>query len=814
MITSINSIGYGWLQLRWWPQLLILLVMIFTNLAAAQSPLSPPAPPPAQLVYQPLLDLSFPFTVLAIAAHPDDEDSDTLAYYRTKYGARTVIVLGTRGEGGQNSQGPELYAALGIRRIQEMTAAANKLQAITFNLGLPEPGFSKSVNATFQLWQRPEALRRLVYALRLFRPDIIITNHERDTGHAHHQAMRLLTEEAIVQAANPQNFPLQLQNGLATWQVKRFFARTVNNQQYDTEFDTNATDPVYKHQYSQLGYQSRQEHRTQGPWLAPAFTGERMLRYNLVLNKEGEFRRWYYLHQNLIPHPIYQKVQALVFAAPATSAQLAAQLPPLVLASRLIQAINLVTQLQETELVPDPQFAEITEKLHRALLALQPVTLHLAPSLTQLPVGGELQLQATITSTQPVTLSPVRLATPDDWAVTALTKAATSLTAGATTKAEFNLKILETAAPDLTNPDYFAAATFGQPQIVAQVGVTFPGLLRPIIVSQTTRLEVAPQLIMQVTPAQLPLNIANGQITNTAIAQVTVINNSNQPLTARLRARGLPPIRITPDDQQFLIAARSQAVLSCFLEIGRPITAGKILIPIVLTDNYGQELLTQPLEIALIDVQINPKLRVGYLRSFDFTLAQALEFLGVNQQALTLEAIAAGNLANHYDTIILDSRAYLAYPGLAQINDRLLQFVREGGNLVVLGQRPIDWNSQQFAPYPIKLSAQRVSERDAAVNFLLPAHPLLNRPNQITAKDFDNWVQERGLNFPETWDERYQMLLASADSGEPLLTGGLLVAHHGRGYYIYTSYALARQLRNRHSGAYRLLANLLSGKNP
>jgi hypothetical protein len=319
---------------------------------------------------------------------------------------------------------------------------------------------------------------------------------------------------------------------------------------------------------------------------------------------------------------------------------------------------------------------------------------------------------------------------------------------------------------------------------------------------------------MQVTPAQLPLNIANGQITNTAIVQVTVINNSNQPLTARLRARGLPPIRITPDDQQFLIAARSQAVLSCFLEIGRPITAGKILIPIVLTDNYGQELLTQPLEVALIDVQINPKLRVGYLRSFDFTLAQAIEFLGVNQQALTLETIAAGNLANHYDTIILDSRAYLAHPGLAQINDRLLQFVREGGNLVVLNQRPIDWNSQQFAPYPIKLSAQRVSESDAAVNFLLPAHPLLNRPNQITAKDFDNWVQERGLNFPETWDERYQMLLASADSGESLLTGGLLVAHHGRGYYIYTSYALARQLRNRHSGAYRLLANLLSGKNP
>src|SRR4030095_290062 len=189
--------------------------------------------------------------------------------------------------------------------------------------------------------------------------------------------------------------------------------------------------------------------------------------------------------------------------------------------------------------------------------------------------------------------------------------------------------------------------------------------------------------------------------------------------------------------------------------------------------------------------------------------------LGVDAKELSVKDIASGDLTG-FNTIIIDIRGYEAHPELMAANTRLLKFVEDGGTLLVFYHKTNEWNPDerrsrpQLAPYPIILGEERVTEQDAPVRFLQPRHRLLTFPNPITQKDFDNWVQERGLYFPREWDPRYAALLSTNDRGEKPLTGGLLVADYGKGHYIFTSFVWYRQLRDAVPGGYRVFANMIS----
>jgi len=200
--------------------------------------------------------------------------------------------------------------------------------------------------------------------------------------------------------------------------------------------------------------------------------------------------------------------------------------------------------------------------------------------------------------------------------------------------------------------------------------------------------------------------------------------------------------------------------------------------------------------------------KVGYVPSSDDTLERALAALGVDSAKLTADDIAKSDLSP-FHTIVIDNRGYQAHPELVAANSRLLKFAEDGGTVVVFYHRVGEWNPQ-LAPFPISVGNDRVTEEDAPVTFLQPKHPLLNFPNKITQKDFANWIQERGLYFPSSWDPRYTAVLATNDTGEPPLKGGLLVAPYGKGNYIYTSFVWYRQLRAGHPGGYRFFANLIS----
>jgi LmbE family N-acetylglucosaminyl deacetylase len=246
-------------------------------------------------LHQALLDLTNPFTVLCVAAHPDDEDGSTLTVLRRKYGVHTVSLFSTYGEGGQNAVGPELYEELGVIRARETIAAAEVQGSEPHFLGLRDFGFSKSAEETFRAWGEKEALRRMVFQIRRLRPDAIITNHDTTSGHGHHQATGRLILQAFDAAADPKQFPEQL-NQVAVWQPQRLFVRgfrrdtqaNVQVTQKQFTIDPNETDPFRELTYAQQALAALQKHATQGPWpksIAPG--GGRIIRYNLVREAPG-----------------------------------------------------------------------------------------------------------------------------------------------------------------------------------------------------------------------------------------------------------------------------------------------------------------------------------------------------------------------------------------------------------------------------------------------------------------------------------------------------------------------------------------------
>src|SRR5437588_7246668 len=282
----------------------------------AQQPAATTQPPSEDRVslYQALLDLQNPWTVMCVAAHPDDEDGTSLIVMLRKYGAHSVSLFSTFGEGGQNAIGPELYEELGAIRARETMAAAEIQGSEPHFLGLKDFGYSKSAEEAFRVWGHEEALRRMVLEIRKLRPDVIITNHSvTNNDHGHHQATARLELEAFDAAADPNKFPEQLKDGLSVWQVQRLFvrARGTAGQNPDRQggggqivtIDPNERDPIRDTVFAEEALRALQKHATQGPWPKTfaefaarfrAFSGQNstpgqmpMIRYVLVREAKG-----------------------------------------------------------------------------------------------------------------------------------------------------------------------------------------------------------------------------------------------------------------------------------------------------------------------------------------------------------------------------------------------------------------------------------------------------------------------------------------------------------------------------------------------
>ncbi|MBA3513358.1 MAG: PIG-L family deacetylase [Pyrinomonadaceae bacterium] len=824
-----------------------LLVLAPSSRAQELPPSSPPSPTATVRaidkpeLYQALHDLTNPWTVMCVAAHPDDEDGTTLTILRRKYGLLTVSLFSTYGEGGQNAVGPELYEELGVIRARE-TIEASKIQGSEpYFLGLRDFGFSKSAEETFRVWGHDEALRRMVLKIRELRPDIIITNHDTSRGHGHHQATGRLILEAFDAAADPNRFTEQLQR-LTVWQPSRLFVRSrvaggsgaaiqsTGNTENLITVDPNERDPTRGKIYADQALAALRQHASQGPWpktIAERMRGETslpLIRYALVREapsaKQLPGAAKTFLEGLSLPETISARL-----AAPTIDSR-----PLTEFIEEPDKVLNALIgwrrqQGNTTNIAPEHshRLRLITERGNRALGLTSGVTLILKSNNSLLVPGNPARFTVSLDNTGDRTVDINRLSFLS-WGTRAPLDAAEQLVADTETSNTVDRVTPTTAMPTVPLAHHlYDGKLFGE-RFVADADLDIDGARFSL--SAATKMDIAPAVeFKEISPSLYVLTPAI--INRPLVIKIKLSNNLARQFrgTVKLSAPRYHifevgrEIILEPYETQEL-TIRSNAIPLASAAVSRRARDGfgQFLLSVE-SEGSSQPIAQRFLHVVYSASRVVRDLRVGFIPSFDKTLEQSLMALGVNAQELRIEQLQTGELAN-YDTLIIDNRGYQAHAELIAANSSLLNYVREGGTLIVFYHKTEEWNPDpskgrpQLAPFPIVLGNERVTQETAPVKFLEPEHRLLNFPNRITRADFDRWIQERGLYFPKEWDPKYQTLFETADDGEPSLKGGLLATKYGRGYYIYTSLVWYRQLGVGVPGAFRMFANMISYGHP
>lgn len=820
----------------------------------AQSPQSPSAVQIKADLHQALLDLTNTHTVMCVAAHPDDEDGTTLTVLRRKHGVNTVSLFTTFGEGGQNAVGPELYEELGIIRTEETIKASQIQGSQPFFLGMKDFGFSKSADEAFKFWNHDEALRRMVLKIRELRPDAIITNHDTSRGHGHHQATGQLILEAFDAAADPKRYPEQLAQ-FKTWQTQRLFVRAFGpggapqSASQETSLKTFAIDPneidvVRGTSFAEQALAALQQHASQGPWPRSIADLVRvrgnsagklpLIRYQLVREAArtpplpGEAVTP--LDDLELPEEIVGKLETpridnkpltsflddpdRVLAAlvdwRATSAGSTAQMTDGV-------AVGTGT---ESTLEHYARFRLFGERVNRALGIASGVSLNLASRAESLVPGVNTTFAIGMANAgiRPVQVNSLRFKA---WGEDLPLKAADQLLPDTETTTTADRVTPKAAAFTVPKEEHLYDALLSDSRFGAVAELEIDGAKFSLHAELSK--DVAPAVeIKSITPSPYVWTPATR---NQPLAfKVALVNHLDVTFRGNLTIGSRKQRRFETGSKLSLAPLETREVL--LKSNARPLNgptqrrrgadaASEQVSISVEAENPAQRIAERQVTMVYSEALVPKGLQVGYFASFDDSLAKSLAALGVNAKPLTMGDAQKGDL-NAFQTIIVDNRGYEAHPELIAANSRLLEFVNAGGTLVVFYHKDNEWNPDsrknrpQLAPYPIVLGGERVTVETAQIKFIQPGHSLLNTPNRIVDADFKDWIQERGLYYPKTWDAKYAALFSTNDPGEKPLTSGLLVAEHGKGKYIYTSMVWYRQLRAGVPGAYRMFANMIS----
>lgn len=802
---------------------LLLIVLALVTAATLHGQQRNPA------LHQALLDLTNPWTVMCVAAHPDDEDGTTLTVLRRKYGVNTVSLFSTFGEGGQNAVGPELYEELGVIRARETINASEIQGSQPYFLGLKDFGFSKTSEETFQVWNHDEALRRMVLKIRQLRPDVIITNHDTTRGHGHHQATGQLVLEAFDAAADPKRFPEQITDTTTPWQVKRLFVRVFGSGTSVTgkvvSVDPNEVDPVRDASFAEQALAALHEHASQGPWPK---TIEDLVKARGVAGKLPPIR--YQLVRTSSDTPPLPDNPTTVLDGLKVSAHTATSLAlnETALSEIENQPERALTVLINSRLNGDetPAPAEQPEtmrervmnsKINTALAAAAEVSINVTTSAPVLVPGQKATFVITIANAGAKPLQ-IRKANFSGWGKTIPIDVPDHLLADTDTTAAVEVTVPANAPVTVPKAEHlydeFALGrTFDSSAEIDIEGAVFT-------VHDNVNIDVAPAVeISEVSPS--PCVRTESTIGRCNTFDVKLTNRLNTPFRGTVTLTTASSGTVRSSEMKLVLGPNESRVekirdnpFAARRALQELRTSGKAEITIVSNETKAA-ISRHTVPIVFTNANTIADLRVAYVPSFDRTLEQSLDALGVEATELDPKQIATTELTD-FQTIVIDNRGYEAHPELIAANGKLLEFVEAGGTLIIFYHKTNEWNPDpnknrpQLAPYPLILSDERVTDETAVVRFLQPRHKLLNFPNRITPLDFKAWIQERGLYYPKEWDKRYTALFAMNDKGEKPLLGGLLVGKYGKGNYIYTSMVWYRQLRAGVPGAYRMFANMIS----
>ena len=768
---------------------------------------------------------------LSIAAHPDDEDGGTLSHLRRTLGVETHMCLATRGEGGQNESGPELGAALAVIRTQETEAAAAILGAKTWYLNLPDFGYSKNPEETLKVWGHEHALGQMVRVIRIVRPHVVFMNHDPDgTDHGHHRATGKLAVEAFDAAADPARFAAQMkEDGTLAWAASKLYVRRFAPPGATVIFDVSARDPLSGVSATEIAAHALARHASQG-MSRDIRAGQKDPRYfTLLKSRLPQREKESTLLDGIEPgpsparEPIDLALKLLSDAALRDGA--------------LARAIAAAYGAEAKQEKPD---AGIRAHLGSALSEALGLRVEVHADDALVTYGETASISARLANSGAAKirakLDPLAAESPA-WEVTPAAEAV-DIPSGGAADFQATASARTQAYPTWPAAEYIFSRMEWRRPLNARFTVSAPELGVEFPLSAPAPLDLAPP--HEATLAPDPVLIFDDPARDDAFLllgkfRLMVTNHRRVQEPLKLFA-GIQPVNDAPLDRVATLIFRQQEEAQAeefrFVAPVEKLNQGDLKVPTAVwtaKSNFGGPVA----RLRRVPLKLPPVLNVGLVKTYDDSTLQALRNLEAAGLGLTLTLLSPDDLRgadlNKFHTIVLDIRATQYRPEVRHVKERLARFMNDGGNIVCMYHKDFDWNTPdkdeplrgqgffrgtsgggEIAPYPIELSFKRVTDETAPVRFLKPDHPLLLQPCKITERDFQDWVQERGVYFPSRWDPHYAALLSTNDSGEAPLDGGLLVADVGGGSFIYTSFVWYRQLRTGNPGAYRLLANLLS----
>lgn len=782
-------------------------------------------------------------SVLYVAAHPDDENTLMLSYLSKDQLVRTGYLSLTRGDGGQNLIGAEQGYNIGMIRTQELLGARKIDGAQQFFSRAYDFGFSKTQDETLNFWNRDKVLGDVVWMIRKFQPDIIITRFPPDprAGHGHHQTSAFLAEQAFKLAADAKSYPDQLQF-VKTWQARRLvwntFTPGFTNKPPTGEknpfisIEIGGYNAVLGKSYTEIAAESRSQHKSQG-FGSSANRGERI---DYFVHKEGEPAQkglfdgvdltWKRVKNS---EDVQSQINALIQNYSISNPS--ASLPLLVKISTALNALdttNIYVKTKQEEVrdliaqcaglwfetnpkdfssVPGEQTAVNISIVKRSAYPVKLVSLSWTGKDTDSTLNILLgKNEANIFPIQTRLPKSLKISQPY-WLEKPIEKGVFQIDRQQDigypenrpeTKTEFTFEI---------DGQKF---TFARPWVYkyanpAEGEIYRPFEIRPAVTTNISEpvfifSSASPKLIRVTVEAQK--NNVKGKVSLDLLAGWKCVPAFADFDIAEKYQEQTFQFTVTPPARNQEITVKAIAVV-----------VGKTYDKSIRTISYRHipsQTIFPPAEARLARTDIKTTAtRIGYIAGAGDDVPQALRQIGC-QVTMLNDAELAKDLSV-YDAIVVGVRAYNTESRLAHQQAKLMDYVKNGGTMVVQYVIPGDVKVKQIGPYPIQTGRDRITEEDASMKFLIPDSPLLNIPNKITAKDFEGWIQERGLYFAVEWDKtNYKALLAGNDAGEGIKQGSLLYARYGKGNYIYTGLSFFRELPAGVTGAYRLFANLIS----
>lgn len=782
--------------------------------------------------------LSVTGSVLYIAAHPDDENTALLSYFAKGKLLRTGYLSITRGEGGQNLVGSEQGTELGIIRTQELLAARRIDGAEQFFTRAIDFGFSKSSEEALRFWNKDSVLKDVVWVIRKFRPDIIITRFSpTQGGHGHHLASAILAQEAFAMSGDPNVFPEQLKN-VQPWKAKRllfnqfrFGGANSNTANVPTmKIDVGEYSPLLGKSFTEIAGISRTMHKSQGMGSSQN-KGSSVNEFVVTAgdSAKNDLFEGIDISWNRIPNG--KKLAQIVSDIQKNFLPTAPQksIPAMLRLYKDLQKIN-YDPLIDRKINDIKSVIQSCAGLWIEANARDPFYSHNDSIKVNLSFLNRSSAKITVASA----FSPELNLNKESKQVLNYNE-------------PYQMQFSSAIRPDeiYSQPYWLTSSPKNNRYVVADQSIVGQAENPAILyVAVSITIENEPMLLNVPVHYKWVDELAGEKVRNVeiippisiSIEEKNIVWNDDAPKTIVLHlhsfsdgVNGAVSLRssngwnISPSQKFSLVKKESETEIEFTVDPDSITTSGELTAEAVVSGETFRSTVkhiihnhipAQPLMInatshALkFDLQKRGRV-IGYIKGAGDEVPNALEQMGYTVSFVTDAELLTGNLPR-YDAIVSGIRAYNTRDQLRISNKNLLNYVEQGGTFIVQYQTAVKGETENIAPYKMELSRERVTDENAKMNFVKPDHPLLNYPNKISAKDFEGWIQERGLYFASSWDDKFETVLSCADPNEKAQQGSLLIARYGKGNYIFTGLAFFRQLPAGVEGAYRLFANLVS----